>query len=189
MLNNNFIATAASAIFITLCLNSFISASLPIRRQRYTTSREPGRFPRVLATIIFLFISSDLTVYNGYTPVQLLRGTLGDLSITKLILLIYWLWSYIHGEKPKKIPLQFALTVTLLGTVLYLSVFGFIAYDIYGNGYFPAWIFMLGFVVIEIYLWRNARIYAFVWLIALICFYFKFQSSHNLWDYLFYTLK
>ena len=85
----------------------------------------------------------------------------------------------------KPIPKEFALTVALLGIILYLSVFGFIAFDLYGKGYFPTSLFILIFFIIEIYLWRNARSYAFIWLIALICFYFKFESSNNLWDYLF----
>ncbi len=50
---------------------------------------------------------------------------------------------------------------------------------------FPNLILLAGFCIIELYLLFYAKTLAIIWLIALLCFYFKLEVFHNLWDYLF----
>ena len=72
----------------------------------------------------------------------------------------------------------------LLGTFLYLSTFGFINFDIYNLGYLSS-IMLLVFSGLILFLIIANRRLGYVWLLALVAFYFKLQSSNNFWDYLY----
>ncbi len=198
MLNNNLITIIANALLITLGINVFISFLSGIRINRHRGGeRQPGVFLRLSVTIGLLLLANFLTIYHGLTLTQLFRGIVGDLSITTLIILLLLLWANLFNQHKApefdsniiehKVVLDrgFALLVVVLGGILYGSYLGVMHFDLYDRGYFPNLIFMLILGVIEVYLCIKARFYALIWLIALLCFYFKFEVSHNIWDYLF----
>lgn len=192
MLHHSFIAIFATSILITLLINIAISK---VARLNFGSNKTDGNFntnnnPATLATrflsiFILLFVSLYLSVYNGFTLVQLFRGMFGDLSITTLFILFFWLRNFTFIGKCRAIDHKFALIVTLSGSILYLSTFGFISFDLYDLGYFPNGLFLITFIAFELYLWRYNRRYAYFWLISLVAFYFKLENSNNFWDYLF----
>ncbi len=180
---HNFIAICGDAILITLILNIFISWAASLRLNT-VSSYSLGVLPRLLATMIIILLATELTVYKGSTLVEICRGIFGDLSLTTLFIGLFWLRAYIYNDT-YKLNRSFAAVVMVAGIVLYLSVFGIIPQDIYGWAYFPDMSFMLVFGIVQLYLWRYARCYAYFWLIALIAFYFKLEATANFWDYLF----
>ena len=142
---------------------------------------------RLLWAVIIFLLALYLPVYKSCTLVQILHGIVGDLSITTLLVLA-WITSrkilYSTLNKPVIHP-TFAWLIMLLGGLLYLSTLGFIEFDVYAFGYYPGWIILLSFVLTILLLLDYAGIYAWFWLVGLICFYFKLQNSNNLWDYMF----
>jgi len=139
------------------------------------------RYILLLLLILFMLF---IPIYAGFTLVQLCRGILGDLSITTLIILAMLLLKKLYSWPIVPINFAFAWIVVLSGLVLYLSTFGIIKTDIYALGYYPKVLLIL-FIVAELFLWRVSKLNAWLWLIAAVCFYFKLEESHNLWDYLF----
>ena len=199
-MNNNLITTVTSGLLISLLITVFLSIIFGLRASNgdLVVKQAKMGFLRFFIIIIVFLIVVFVPLYRSLTLTELLRATWGDLSITTLLILLLVLRSNLFnhqisvGEfeplemRYNKVPNRaFAFIIVVLGCLLYSSYLGFIRFDIYDMGYFPTPLFMLGLVVIELFLWFCARRYAFLWLIALLCFYFKLESSHNLWDYLF----
>lgn len=142
-------------------------------------------YTRSLIAILIICSVTAVPLYHNFTISQLFRGVFGNLSITSILLFWIWLLRRIFAPKVSNIiNKNFTIVVLILATLLYVSAFGFIPSDIYGLGYFPNTYVLIGFFILEIYLWNKARLYAWLWLIAFIGFYFKVQDSTNLWDYL-----
>lgn len=143
-----------------------------------------------LLVIAVLILGVDLIpVYHGLCLVKIMRGIVGDLSITTAILLTYSIVISVNARAwgtgiHNLINPYFANIIVILGLILYLSTFAIAKIDIYAFGYFPTYI-LIGFISIELYLWCSSRVCAWIWIIALVAFYFKLQSSVNFWDYLF----
>lgn len=176
LINHSIIAVAASTIFFTLiAFNIFILFSQ--QTKHYIT--------RLTYAVAIAIITLYMPVYQGYSVVVLLRGVLNDLSITSLIVFAGMLYHAIFiPAKTSKINQCFATLIIILGTLLYLSTFGFIAFDIYALGYLPNHYVLLGFVVLEFFLFYFASSYAWLWLLALGAYVLKLEASINLWDYL-----
>ena len=200
MINNNLIATIASGLFVTLIINIFVFTlfGLMIKNNTRSNTAEKNIFWCTIISIIILLMVVFVPIYHGLSISQLLRSIAGDLSISSLLVLVMLLWNNLFNyqvdmgdfeprvRRYKIVPSRtFAFTIVIFGIILYSSYLGFIRFDLYDTGYFPSITFMVILGVIELLLWFTARRYAIIWLIAIICFYFKLQPSHNLWDYLF----
>lgn len=144
-----------------------------------------SRWQKIFLSVVAIICIGYIPIYHGLSLAKIARGILGDLSISSMLLLTYILFKRI-GDNKKIILMNpiFAGVVVCLGCILYLSVFGIIKLDVYRFGYFPQYI-LVGFVLIELCLWHFSRICAWLWIVALIAFYWQLQASANLWDYLF----
>ncbi len=140
---------------------------------------------RVIVVIVISIIILYLPLYKGCTIGQILYGVLGNISITTLLIFGITLFYQVFLPKQKfRLNLIFAIIVIIIGSLLYLSTLGFINFDIYALGYFPNGVMLLTVILLELFLLDYAQVYAWIWLIALISFYFRIESSNNLWDYL-----
>lgn len=198
-MNNNLITTVTGGLLISILINVFLSVLFGLRgnNRDIPVIQAKMRFLRFVITFVAFVIVVFIPIYKSLTLVELLRGVIADLSITTLLILLLVLRNNLFNgqisvgefEPPvmryNKAPnYSFAFIVVMLGCVLYSSYLGFIRVDIYDMGYFPSPLFMLVLGIIELFLWFSARRYSLLWLVALLCFYFKCESSHNLWDYL-----
>ncbi len=133
---------------------------------------------KTIFIIIVLVMATMFSLLNGCNLLQIIRGIVGELSITT-ILVLAWL------ALTNRIMLTISSSLIVLFSLLflYLSVFGFMNFDLYSYGYFPH-AMLLVVVILSGILWFNNQLLAWVWLCALFAFYFKLQASNNLWDYL-----
>ncbi|MBP9743428.1 MAG: hypothetical protein KBD37_08720 [Burkholderiales bacterium] len=143
---------------------------------------------RSFSVAIIIWLVLNWQVYHGFNLIQLLRGVVSSLSFVSVWLLIRLCLRFIFlpgvGRLIPTISYHFAAIICLLGSLLYLTTFGILPFDLYGYGYFPGKIGLAVFFIVELYLWFYAREYAVIWLIALGGFYFKICGLSNLWDYL-----
>ena len=126
-----------------------------------------------------------LPCYQGMTLVQILRGTFGDLSLTGLLVLCLLGLCGVKNINPIIfLPKPLCVFLVTLGAVLYLATFSYIKIDLYALGFAPTTSVLCIFFLIELLTWYISPLFAIIWLIALIAFYFQLQTSINLWDYL-----
>ena len=145
-----------------------------------------------IAKVIFLFVVFGFVllvpVFKGCTTAQIMRGAFGDLSITTFLVLLFWILNKITNSTivdPLNKPT--AWLIFLLGCILYASSLGFIRFDVYSYGYlhnYALWVLCI-YIVIQLILWQFNKIFALIWICAIVYFVFKLQASINLWDYLF----
>lgn len=146
-------------------------------------------FLRLIITIIIIVSSLYIPLYHGYNLLFIMHSVVGDLSITTLLILFFLIFQdfFIFS----KIFINFniinkstAWLIFITGSLLYISRFGLIHTNFYQLGFYPKEI-LLFIVFAELIFWYINKWFAFVWFIALIAFYFKIQTSINLWDYMF----
>jgi len=136
---------------------------------------------------VLLLVGSNLIpLYRGSSLVELLRGAIGDVSTASGVLMLFIILNQFNFAEVRCAVLNSweKIGLCLLGTLLYLSTFGFIDFDLYHLGYLSP-LMLLFFSAVILFLILFNRILGYVWLFALIGFYFKLQSSNNLWDYLY----
>lgn len=142
---------------------------------------------KIAICILLLLIINTFTIFNKLSLVAVMNGAFSDLSITSIILFSCILFDNLQNRRVifNKIFSGYAqLLVLFLGIILYLSVIGFFKIDIYDLGYQPIYL-ILWFILLEVLFLRINKLFAGVWLLALLGFYFKIQNSSNFWDYLF----
>ncbi|MFN7094980.1 MAG: hypothetical protein ACK4M7_06420 [Burkholderiales bacterium] len=173
---------SSSAEFIAITTNIILLIWLGLLIPGFNKSRGLSRV--ILSILIAIFVVW-VPVYNNFSLVRICRGELGDLSLTSLIVLTHFQLQKIYpcGDL-KTVPLSFAWLLGIAGLLLYLSTLGIIPVDLYSWGYFPRLLLGL-FILAELVLWWSSKLNAWFWLIALIAFLLKLQSSSNLWDYIF----
>jgi hypothetical protein len=135
-------------------------------------------------TILFFtiaVISYSLSIF------YFVRGLIGDFSLTTSALLFinflrlsFYHW---HNEAPSLLNRSENVMIFLMGLALYSSSLGFMKFDLYSLGYASLSILLLFAFSIFLFIIKN-KILGYVWLFALIGFYFQLQHSNNLWDYL-----
>lgn len=139
-----------------------------------------------LLFVLSLFGSNLIPIYRGSSVVELLRGAIGDVSTASGALMIFIIINQFDFSESKTSILCSweKIGLVFLGTILYLSTFGFIDFDIYNLGYLSSamLLFFSGLILLLIIF---NRCLGYVWLLAMIAFYFKLQYSNNLWDYLY----
>jgi hypothetical protein len=139
-----------------------------------------------LSFILLLLGVNFIPLYRGSSLIELIRGAVGDVSTASGALLILIIFNQFDFSESKQAVLNWPekLGLILLGGILYLSTFGFIEFDLYHLGYLSPKMLLLfssitcGLIVLK-------RRLGYVWLFAIISFYFKLQASNNLWDYLY----
>lgn len=151
-------------------------------------SRLP-RYSLFFSSLLFLLLILGVNlipILRGSSVVELLRGVVGDVSTASGALMLYIIArQFDFSEKPR--PTLYwpeKLFLIGLGGALYLSTFGFIRFDLYHLGYLDSTILFIFSSLIFLLIICH-RPLGYIWLLALISFYFRLQSSNNLWDYLF----
>ncbi|HMT03577.1 MAG TPA: hypothetical protein PKD00_09805 [Burkholderiales bacterium] len=141
----------------------------------------------IIATVLF---SVYVPLYHGYNLLILMHSVVGDLSITTLFILLLLIFQDFFISSGWEINFNVmnrsvSWIVFIIGIIFYISRFGLIInFDLYKLGYYPQYT-LLFLIFLELVIWYINKIFALIWLIALIAFYFKFQSSVNLWDYMY----
>lgn len=137
----------------------------------------------IFVFFVFVFIRY-MPVYDDMSTAYILRGVLGDLSITTMLLFLTFLYSEIRGNNNcYKINNGIWLFIFIIDLILCLSVFGCIPIDIYSLGYFPKAL-LIFYLIMQVLFWQLNRKFAIFWLLALVGCIFKVLPSPNFWDYL-----
>lgn len=147
-------------------------------------------FSRRILLVTFISINVlFVPVFKGCSITMILRGVGGELSLTTSIILLIL---FIEKVLDTKLNFTFFDPITssiiaLLGVVLYISTFGLVSFDIYSYGYLAnkPIITILGYILLQLLMWKCDKKLALIWLISLIGFKYNIQLSNNLWDYLF----
>lgn len=137
----------------------------------------------IFVFFVFVFVRY-MPVYEGMSVAYMVRGILGDLSITTMFLILTFLYSEIRGSNNcYKINNGIWLSIFIIDLILCLSVFGCIPIDIYSSGYFPKEL-LIFYLIMQVLFWQINRRFAMFWLLATVGYIFKMLPSPNLWDYL-----
>jgi hypothetical protein len=123
----------------------------------------------------------------GALPVAgLLRGVVGDLSLTTLVLLLRGLRRDIRGGDPADARTTFALQglVVVAGAALYPLALGLGAWDPYRLGYGDPWLLATLLAVALAALVLDVPFVTFAIALGVQAWALGAYESHNLWDYL-----
>lgn len=181
LINDNIIQNNIQETFITISVTLIVLYISGIYKKSF--------FFSVMIFLILSLISNIIPIHRDSSLVEIIRGAIGDISVTSGILLACMLYKTIKeiiANKEKNIPILSnigLISIFIIGTALYLSTFGFIHYDIYKLGYLSPIMLAVFSLTILVLILFNRHI-GYIWLIALVSFLFHFQSSNNLWDYL-----
>ncbi len=172
---DNFVLMSNSLLIVCCLINAPIVAGM-------------WSFFRVIFLAVIFGLVFGVPIFKGCSLAQIMRGALGDLSITTSLVLLFWLYARL-SERISINPMNkyIAWVIFLMGCTLYASSLGFIGVDVYSYGYLlksPV-IVLVSYAVIQLILWHFNKVFAFIWLVAMISFILKLQGSINLWDYLF----
>ncbi len=141
-----------------------------------------------------LFFVVSFIHYDGYSINFYVRGLLNDLSITTLILLVYYFiqpHKDITSLRRHSYPVFFI--IILCGTFFYPAALGYGPLDPYAWGYINnihglsgSLLFLLALFGLMLYaLLRHYSLLLICLVSALLAYVFGVLESHNLWDYLF----
>ena len=140
---------------------------------------------RVMLIIILALLSLFLPIYHHFSILQIIYGTMGNISLFTLLLLIALIINFIIFNKISiSIDYRVDLIFIILGLLLYSSALGFIKIDIYAYGYYPNRSLLLLMIIWCVVLLKLNPLYSWIILFAIIGFYFRIMASNNLWDYL-----
>lgn len=169
--------------FIQISMYTLFSAWIIIN---LTPLAKKSLFFSTVSFLILVIAVNIIPIYNNSSFVSILRGAAGDLSITSGIIMIFLIQRsvLILLYKPIKpiLYLPERMFIAIIGLLLYLSTFGFINLDIYHFGYLSKQVFVVP-IIIFLLIIANRKL-GIAWLIGFIAYYFKLQSSNNLWDYM-----
>jgi hypothetical protein len=141
---------------------------------------------RQLALLLSAIVIVALLPFQGLPLAAYVRGAIGDLSITTMVLLLHTLLRPLFGWPPVDVRTSFVLQVlvALAASVLYPLALGIGPFDPYRLGYGDAW-FLGALLLIALVSWL-------VWLplialciaFAVLAWAVDWYESNNLWDYL-----
>ena len=140
---------------------------------------------RVVLVILLSLLTVFLPIYHKFSLLQIIYGTMGNVSLFTLLLMIAMIFNFILFNKINiNIDYRLDLIFIILGFLLYFSALGFIQIDIYSYGYYPNKTFLLLIIIWSVVLLKLNTLYSWIMLFSIIGFYFKIMASNNLWDYL-----
>ena len=116
----------------------------------------------------------------------LLRGVVGDLSLTTLVLLLSSLHRHVRGGEPIDARSTFALQLlaAIGGLVLYPMALGLGAWDPYRLGYGDTWFLAALLAVALTALLLDLPLVTFGIALGVLAWTLEAYESRNLWDYL-----
>ena len=157
---------------VSLVIGGWLQARLSTRQHIYLVG-------------VILFISLIPLLY-GISLAQLFRGILGSLSVTTLVLLVFWnLRStdlYKNLDKQKHL---FIISIAVIALPFYWAALGGAPIDPYNWG-FSDWRLLGGFAVIGLAMWyRGNLFFPGILMAAIFAHAIQLLESNNLWDYLF----
>ncbi len=159
----------------------FISVAIVFMSQIYKKSF----FATLILFISLLSLVNLIPLNRGSSLVQLIHGAIGDVSISSGTLLIVMIYKLLANKRRYYILSMAELSlIIIIGTVLYLSAFGFIDFDLYNYGYIENYYILFVFSCSILLLLLFNLSLGYIWLISFIAYYFKLLESHNFWDYL-----
>lgn len=149
----------------------------------------PGvtRMPKSsLALLVSTVAIAAMVPLAGLPTAAYVRGVIGDLSITSLVLLILTILSPMFGWSPSntkaKLALQTLITVAALG--LYPLALGMGYFDPYRLGYGNLWFVSALLLVALAACFRWLPVVALCIALAVFAWDIGWYESNNLWDYL-----
>jgi len=129
-----------------------------------------------LAAVVLLAL---LMPINGLSVAEFLRGMVGDLSVTTLLLLVL-------TSRKNSAPIATAtlLLIASLGIILYVTALGFSSIDAYrfGFGSLPLLAGLLTLAILG--WWRKNVTLALAISLAVLAWSVGYYESTNVWDYL-----
>lgn len=145
-----------------------------------------GASRRVLAVFILVLLGMFLIPWTRHSLVFYVRGIVGDLSVTSLVLLCVLYGRSLIWPARDHQPICGKVGWVLLAILvpLYLSTMGYWTYDVYGLGYEPQWLLLVS-ALLMLWAWRTQPALAIAWLIGVVSFACGLTPSKNLWDALF----
>lgn len=130
----------------------------------------------VLAGLIYVLL---MMPFAGVSIIEFIRGMIGDLSITSLLLIVMTI------RKPApSIKSETLLLITLSGCALYVLALGFSTFDLYRLGFGNLGVIVGLLIVAILAWWRNNLVLAAGVSLAVIAWSIGYYESTNLWDYL-----
>lgn len=150
-------------------------------------SRLPKR-SLFLSSLLFILLTMGVNfipVLRGSSLVEVVRGAIGDVSISSGALLLLIIFNQFDFRDNRTSVLNFPekIFIVIGGILLYISTFGFLSTDLYAFGYLSLWMLYSALFLALLLIAINRRL-GIVIMLALAGFYFRLQSSNNLWDYL-----
>ncbi|TNF98611.1 MAG: hypothetical protein EP297_07610 [Gammaproteobacteria bacterium] len=171
--------TAHHFVGLVGCMMLLIAAPLTIFRA--------PRFKPITILIIF-FLMSVLAVVeiNGLITAAYLRAVTGDLSITSIILLAYFIAEAYTGKTyvsqgDRKI---IRITVLVTAVLFYPFALGLEYWDSYAGGFGSWWLYTLLMVMSGLLWYKQAWLPLTILLTGILAYVTSLLESDNLWDYL-----
>jgi len=167
--------------FIGLLGLGLLQAGLPVRLAQWC-----GASRSLLLAVLLVTLAVCLFPWTGYSLVFYVRGIVGDISVTSLVLLLVLYGRSLFIPVGKHQPIHGAVGWILLAVLLplYASATGYLTVDLYSWGYEPQWM-LLACGLLLLWAWQKQPALAIAWLIGIVSFACGFTKSRNLWDALF----
>ncbi len=148
---------------------------------------DAARIPKLgLAVLASVVTIAALVPIAGLSLAAYLRGIIGDLSLTSLVLLILAILKFIFGLRPAGTKQCFILQIllTTAALVLYPMALGISYFDTYRLGYGNWWLLSVLLVVAVFASFKQYPVIAISIALAVFAWGVGWYESNNLWDYL-----
>lgn len=167
-------------------LNGLAGATVVIVAALVAAGRKIGLGRSGLALVAGVGAVAALVPIGALPLAGLLRGVVGDLSLTTLVLLLVGLRRHLRAGEPVDSKSIFALQCLLAvgGLALYPLALGLSAWDPYRLGYGDPWLLAALLAVALTALAFDLPLVAFGLAVGVLAWALETYESRNLWDYL-----
>ena len=167
-------------------LNGLAGAAVLIVAALVAAGRAIGLGRSGLALLAGLSAIAVLVPVGGLPTAGLLRGVVGDLSLTTLLLLLIGLRRHLGGDAPVDARSALALRclVAVGGLALYPLALGLGAWDPYRLGYGDPWFLAVLLAIALAALALDLPLVTFGLALAVLAWALESYESRNLWNYL-----
>jgi hypothetical protein len=167
--------------FIGVLGLGLLLAGLPVLLAQHCGASRP-----LLLAIMLAALAVCLVPWKGHSLVFYVRGIVGDISITSLVLLLVMYGRSLSIPVSKHQPIHGAVAWVLLAILLplYASSMGYLTFDLYSWGYEPQWMLPASGLLL-LWAWQKQPVLAIAWLVGIVSFACGLTKSRNLWDAMF----
>ena len=139
-----------------------------------------------LTLLVCAVAGATLIPFGGLPLAAYVRGVIGDLSITSLVLLMLSILRPLLGWHQPDTQSRFVLQIliVLAAVMLYPMALGMGLFDPYRLGYGNLWFVGVLLTVALAACFRQANVVAFCIALAVFAWSIGWYESNNLWDYL-----